>query len=43
MKGYVSQQLNIDRRFSVQTTPLAAASTKDNIKPDNQKSIDIKT
>ena len=43
MKGYVPQQLNTDRRFSAQTTPLAAASTEENIKPDNKESIDIKT
>ena len=42
MKGYVPQQLNTDRRFSVQTSTLAAASD-DDIKPDNQKSIDIQT
>ena len=43
MKGYVPQQLNTDRRFSVQTTPLAENSAEDNIMPDNQKSIDNKT
>ena len=43
MKGYVPQQLNTDRRFSLQTTPLASASSEDDIKPDNQESIDIKT
>ena len=43
MKGYVPQQLNTDRRFSVQTTPLAAASGEDGIKPDKQESKDIKT
>ena len=41
MKGYVPQQLNTDRRFSVQTSTLAARSNND-IMPDNQKSIDIK-
>ena len=43
MKGYVPQQSNTDRRFSVQITPLAAASAEDNKMPDNQESIDIKT
>ena len=43
MKGYVPQKLNTDRRFSVQTTSLVAASTQDDIMPDKQESIDIKT
>ena len=43
MKGYVPQQSNTDRRFSVQTTPLAAASGKDDKKSDNLESIEIKT
>ena len=43
MKGYVPQKLNTDRRFSVQTTPLAAPSAEDDIVPDKQESIDIKT
>ena len=43
MKGYVQQQLNTDRRFSVQTTPIASASSEGDITPDNQESIDIKT
>ena len=43
MKGYVPQQLNTDRRFSVQTTPLVAVSAEDGIMADNQESIDIKT
>ena len=43
MKGYVPQQLNTDRRFSIQTTPRAAVSNKNDIKPDKQESIDIKT
>ena len=42
MKGYVPQQLNTDRRFSVQTTPLAAARGKEGIMPDKQESMDIK-
>ena len=42
MKGYVPQKLNTDRRFSVQTTPLASASAEGDIKPDNSKKIDIK-
>ena len=41
MKGYVPQ--NTDRRFSVQTAPLAAASGEDDIMPDKQESKDIKT
>ena len=43
LKGYVPQQLNTDRRFSIQTTPLAAVSNKNDIKPDKQESKDIKT
>ena len=43
MKGYVPQQLNTDRRFSVQTSTLAATSDKDVIMTDNKKSIDIQT
>ena len=43
MKGYVPQQLNTDRRFSVQSTPPASASAEDKITPDNQESTDIKT
>ena len=43
MKGYVSQKLNTDRRFSVQTSTFAAKSNDDDIRPDNQKSIDIQT
>ena len=43
MKGYVPQQLNTDRRFSGQTTPLVAVSAEDGIMADNQESIDIKT
>ena len=42
MKGYVPQKLNTDRRFSVQTTPLAAASSENDIMPANKESIDIK-
>jgi len=43
MKGYVPQQLNTDRRFSVQTAPVVAASTEGDSMPDNQESIDIET
>ncbi len=43
MKGYVTQNLNTDRRFSVKTTPPAAASVEDAVRPDKQESIDIKT
>ena len=43
MKGYVPQQSNTDRRFSVQTTPRASAIAEDGIKPNNQESIDKKT
>ena len=43
LKGYVPQQLNTDRRFSIQTTPLAAVSNENDIKPDKQESKDIKT
>ena len=42
MKGYVPQKLNTDRRFSVQTTPVAVVSSEDDIKSDNKESIDIK-
>ena len=42
MKGYVSQKLNTDRRFSVQTSTFAAKSNDDDIRPDNQKSIESK-
>ena len=41
MKGYVPQQLNTDRRFSVQTSTRAATSD-DDIKPDNQKVLTSK-
>ena len=41
MKGYVPQQLNTDRRFSVQTTPLAEVSAEEKIMPNNTESIDI--
>ena len=37
MKGFVPQQLNTDRRFSVQTHALASATRKDNNLPDDQK------
>ena len=43
MKGYVPQQLNTDRRFSVQTSTLATTSDDDEINSDNQKSIEIQT
>jgi len=43
MKGYVPQQLNADRKFSVQPTRPAPANAEDDIKPDNQESIDIQT
>ena len=42
MKGYVPQQSNTDRRFSVQTTPLVAVSAEDDIKTDKKESIEIK-
>ena len=42
MKGYVPQKLNTDRRFSLQTTPHAAASSENDIMPANKESIDIK-
>ena len=42
MKGYVPQQLNTDRRFSVKPTSLATASAENVTEPDNQESIDIK-
>ena len=43
MKGDVAQQLNADRKFSVQATPIAETSAEDDIMPANQESIDIKT
>ena len=42
MKGYVPQQSNIDRRYSVQTSSVAAVSENDS-KPDNKESTDIQT
>ena len=43
MKGYVPQQLNTDRRFSVKSTPPAVKSDKEEILSDNQESTDINT
>ena len=43
MKGYVPQQLNTDRRFSVKTTPPSVASDEGVILADNKESIDIQT
>ena len=43
MKGYVPQQLNTDRRFSVQTSTRVAKRDDGDSKLNNQKSIDIQT
>ena len=37
MKGYVPQQLNTDRRFSVRTTSPAATSKEDDTSSENKK------
>ncbi len=43
MKGYVPQQLNTDRRFSVQSTSTVPVSDENNILPNNQDNSDIQT
>lgn len=41
MKGYVPQQLKIDRRYSAQTNKQPSKSNVVETKPDNQESNDI--
>ena len=42
MKGFVPQQINTDRRFSVQTNVLASGTRDDNDLPDNQENQETK-
>ena len=43
MKGYVPQQSNADRRFSLKNTSIAEARNEDDTSSKNQKSINIQT
>ena len=43
MKGYVSQQSNADRRFSLKNTSIAEARNEVDKSPENQESINIQT
>ena len=43
MKGYVSQQSNADRRFSLKNTSIAEARNEDDTSPENQESKNIQT
>ena len=43
MKGYVPQQLNTDRRFSVQINANSSATREDNDVPENKENIETKT
>ena len=43
MKGYVPQQLNADRRFSLKNTSVAEARNVDDKSSKNQESINIQT
>ena len=43
MKGYVPQQSNADRRFSLKNTSIAEARNEDDTSSKNQKSINIET
>ena len=43
MKGYVPQQSNADRRFSLKNTSIAEAINEDDTSSKNQKSINIQT
>ena len=43
MKGYVPQQSNADRRFSLKNTSIAEARNENNTSPENQESIKILT
>ena len=43
MKGFVPQQLNTDRRYSVQTNAIASGTRVDNDLPENQENDETKT
>ena len=43
MKGYVPQQLNTDRRFSVQNTSFSSSKDEDEIINKNHESVDNET
>ena len=43
MKGYVPQQSNADRRFSLKNTSIAEAINEVDTLPENQESINIQT
>ena len=43
MKGFVPQQLNTDRRFSVQINANSSATREDNDVPENKENIETKT
>ena len=43
MKGYVPQQSNADRRFSLKNTSIAEARNEDDTSSKNQESINIQT
>ena len=43
MKGYVPQQTNSDRRFSVKTNSVAEVRNEDDILPENQETINSKS
>ena len=43
MKGYVPQQSNADRRFSLKNTSIAEARNEDDTSSKNQKNINIQT
>ena len=43
MKGYVPQQLNSDRRFSVKTSSLTEARNENDTSTENQEKINIQT
>ena len=43
MKGYVPQQSNADRRFSLKNTSIAEARNEVDTSPENQESINIQT
>ena len=43
MKGYVPQQSNADRRFSLKNTSIAEARNEDDTSSKNEKSLNIQT
>ena len=43
MKGFVPQQLNTDRRYSIQTNAIASGTRVDNDLPENQENDETKT